>query len=165
MKNDFKSIQGISDLEIGTKIQLLKKNNVNTEIAFISHLLLPTGSEEISSDVFGTINKIAVSHTLSGNLNLGYNFGYNYLGEGTGDLTYSLAFGIGINENAGVYIEPFGEVSNMEEFLLNCDTGFTYLVNPHFQLDFSFGTGITQRMNYISVGFSWLMKHDRIKTD
>jgi hypothetical protein len=33
---------GLSDLEPGIKVQILKKEEINTEIAFITHLILPT---------------------------------------------------------------------------------------------------------------------------
>ena len=33
---------GLSDIELGLKIQVLKKENINTEIAFISHLIIPS---------------------------------------------------------------------------------------------------------------------------
>ncbi len=43
------------------------------------------------------------------------------------------------------------------------DAGFTYLANEDLQFDFSFGTGIKERMNYISVSFSWLI--DQLEDD
>jgi biopolymer transport protein ExbD len=48
--------------------------------------------------------------------------------------------------------------SMVKEFVLNFDTGFTYLANENLQFDFSFGTGLNHRMNYLSIGFSWLLK-------
>ncbi len=158
LKNETGTVQGISDLEIGTKIQVLQEENRNTEIAFLSHLVMPTGTTEISGDTFGTINKISIAHELGGNLGLGYNLGYNYLGEGNGDLTYSVALGVGVNDRVGLYIEPYGELQNCEDFLLNVDAGITYLANEDLQFDFSFGTGTEETMNYVSVGFSWLLK-------
>jgi len=150
--------EGVSDLEVGTKIQILRKENIDTEIALLSHLLLPTNSNNFTNDNYGTINKLSISHTINENVGLGYNVGYNYFGSGNGDFTYSLALGIGINEKAGVYVEPFGELSNMEELVVNFNTGFTYLLNKNLQFDFSFGTGINQSMNYLSIGMSWLME-------
>jgi len=154
---DNNSFQGISDLEIGAKIQMLKKESLNTEIAFLTHLIIPSGTHELTSGKYGSINKICISHELNENTEIGYNLGYNYFGEGDGDLTYSLALGIGVNDKVGIYIEPYGEVINLEEFILNFDSGITYLVNQNLQLDFSFGTGINHRMNYISAGCSWLI--------
>ena len=66
--------------------------------------------------------------------------------------------------NAEILIKPevgFGEISNLKEFVLNFDTGFTYLANENLQFDFSFGTGLNHRMNYLSIGFSWLLKKNK----
>ena len=160
LKPNGKKFEGIRDLEVGTKIKLLKKENLKTEIAFLSHLIIPTGTKHISIDKYGTSNKLSISHEITENFGIGYNLGYNYFCEGNGDLTYSFAFGIGINEKVGIYIEPYGEMANLDEFISNFDTGFTYLVNENLQLDFSFGAGINQSMNYMSIGCSWLIEKE-----
>jgi Putative MetA-pathway of phenol degradation len=151
--------QGISDIEIGAKIQIFKREESRFEVAFISHLLVPTGTEGVSIGNFGTINRLAVSQELNETLGLGYNLGYNYLGFGRGHLTYSMVLGVGVNEKVAIYIEPYGKLIDMEEFLLNFDTGLTYLVKDNVQLDFSFGTGLTHKMNYISLGCCWKIEN------
>ena len=149
------AVQGISDIEVGAKIQLFQKEDSRFEVAFLSHLLVPTGSENLSLESFGSINKLAVSQEINETLGLGYNLGYNYFGTGSGMLTYSAVLGVGVNDKVAIYIEPYGELIDMEEFLLNFDTGLTYLVKDNLQLDFSFGTGLTHKMNYISIGCCW----------
>lgn len=148
---------GISDLEVGTKIRLLNKKNLNTQIAFLSHFIIPSGTKEISSEQFGTSNKLSISHTLADNVALGYNVGYNTSFDGKGDLTYTLSLGIGVNDKVGIYAEPYGAMVDMEKFVSSFDAGFTYLANQNLQFDFSFGVGVNQRMNYLSLGCSWLV--------
>lgn len=157
LKNDLTSESdfGISDLEIGAKIQLFKKEDVNTEIAFLSHLILPTGSNGLTNDKFGTINKLAISHTLNDKLGLGYNVGYDNMGEGKGDFTYSAALGIGLGEKFGTYVELYGEYAEFSNWGSNFDSGLTYLVRDNLQLDASFGLGLNHKMHYFSLGFSW----------
>ena len=147
--------QGISDIEIGAKIQIFKREESRFEVAFISHLLVPTGTEGVSIGNFGTLNRLAVSQEINETLGLGYNLGYNYFGRGSGMLTYSAVLGVGVNDKVAIYVEPYGELVDMEEFVLNFDTGLTYLVKDNLQLDFSFGTGLTHKMNYISIGCCW----------
>lgn len=154
-KKTFNEKFGLSDFEIGTKIQILRRENINTEIAFISHLLIPAGSKSLTTNYWGSINKIAVSHIINNNMNLGYNAGYNYFGKGSGDLTYSLTIGIGLSNKAGGYFETFGEFSDFNKWVSNFDSGITYLLQKNLQLDFSFGIGLNQRMNYFAIGFSW----------
>ena len=153
-QNSSQKVSGISDLEIGTKLQLFKRENVNTEIAFLSHLILPTGSNGLTNNKFGTINKLSIAHDLSDGMSIGYNVGYDYFGEGNGNLTYSVALGIPITETFGIFIEPFGNLIEFDTLEANFDAGITYLLNDNVQLDFSFGTGINHTMNYLSVGCS-----------
>jgi hypothetical protein len=161
--NQFESIKnrttsdkfnGISDLEIGTKFQILQKENINTEIAFLSHLIIPTGSEELTIDKLGTINKLSISHVISESIGIGYNVGYDYFGEGSGNFTYSLALAIGLSPKLGIYLEPYGGIIEFDTHEANFDGGFTYLIHDNLQLDLSFGTGINHNMNYISAGAS-----------
>ena len=148
------TVKGITDLQIGTKIQLFKKKGINTEIAALSHIIVPTAKYDLSINKFGVINKLAISHELSNTIALGYNIGYDYYGTGKGNLTYSLSFGFGITDKIGFYLEPYGSIIEFDNHESNFDTGVTYLVNNRFQLDGSYGTGINHNMNYISVGMS-----------
>ena len=148
------SYDGISDLELGTKIQLFRKEGVNTEVAFLSHVVLPTASKELTNDKLGTINKLSISHSISESVGVGYNVGYDYFGEGNGDVTYSLALGIGLGNNFGIYLEPYGALLDIEKHEASFDAGITYLPQDNLQLDISFGTGINHNMNYFSVGLS-----------
>ena len=114
---------------------------------------MPTASEEMSSANFGTVNKLSVAHKIGEKTSLGYNIGYNYFGTGNGDLGFSLAAGFGITDKLGFYAEPYGEMVNFDKLSANFDTGFTYLAKENFQLDISYGFGINETMNYLSVGF------------
>lgn len=155
-KNTKEEITGIGDLEIGAKIQILQKEDVNTEIAFLTHVVLPTGSSDVSIGNYGTINKLSISHELSKNIGIGYNVGYNYFGIYNGFFTYSVVLGIGITDKAGIYLEPYGQIGIFgDKHLANFDAGVTYLIKDNFQLDLSFGLGINYNMNYIATGFSW----------
>lgn len=155
---DFGRANGISDLEVGTKIQLYRKENIGFEAAFITHLVLPTGSSHLTNSSYASISKLSTSHVLTENLSLGYNFGYNYFGQHKGDATYSVALSFSVNDKVGVYIEPYGQLSGLNTWVSNADGGFTFLIQENMQFDFSFGTGLNHRMNYLSVGLSWISR-------
>jgi hypothetical protein len=146
---------GFSDLALGAKIQILRKENVNTQIAFLSHFILPTGSDGISDGNIATDNTIAVSHHLNSFLDISYNIGYDYSGHGNGDMIYSVSLGGGVSEKAGIYAETYGELDELKEPFTNFDTGGTYLLKDNLQLDLSFGIGLNYEMHYFSVGCSW----------
>ena len=145
---------GISDLEIGAKVQLFKKETSTTEIAVLSHLILPTATKQLTNDELGSINKLSISHTVSETIGIGYNLGYDYFGTGNGNFTYSLAFGIGLSNTMGIYLEPYGAVIDFETHEASFDAGVTYLPQDNLQFDLSYGIGLNHTMNYISVGCS-----------
>lgn len=149
-------ISGIGDLQLGFKVELFNEESSGTQIGFMSHLVMPTGSEQLSTDQWGMVNKLLISHELSDRWSVGYNLGYDFFEIEEGDLTYSLAFGYSLSDKIGLYVEPYGAIVNFDDHIANFDAGFTYLANDRLQYDFSFGTGINQKMNYVAVGLSLL---------
>ena len=155
IKVDQKRSSGFNDLALGAKVNLLDADK--TAIGFMSRALIPTGSRAFTNDKWGVSSILAISHNLNEKSELAYNLGYEYLGSGNGNLTYALVYGLDLNDRFGIYIEPYGEISDMKELMLNANTGLTYLVQNDFQLDFSVGTGINHNMNYMALGASWLI--------
>ena len=145
---------GLNDLELGVKVQLFQKENSKTEVAFLSHVIIPTASDELGSSETGVVNKLSISHALSGGFGLGYNVGYNYT-DSLHFFTYSLALGYSISDSVGFFVEPYGILGAEGFFENNFDFGFTFLLNPNFQLDTSYGFGFNNDVHYFSAGFSW----------
>jgi hypothetical protein len=150
----------IGDIELGAKVQILRNENINMEIAFLSHLVIPTTSVDSINLGLGTVNKLSIAHELGEHFGLGYNVGYNYFGQGKGILTYSVALGVGITDKVGVYIEPYGDLVNFEKHLANFDGGVTYLIQNNLQLDISYGFGMNHTMNYMAFGISWNISNE-----
>ena len=147
-------LSGLNDLEFGAKLQLYKPNKSNTEIAFLSHIVIPTAKEIISTNSIGVVNKLAISHDISNTIGIGYNIGYDFI-EKEHSLTYSIALGIALSNGIGFYVEPYGTMSENGFFENNYDFGCTYLINKNLQLDASYGRGFNNNMEYISAGLSW----------
>lgn len=154
--NDLQRTSGLGDVQVGTKIRILDKDDVPTKVAFVSHLIVPTGSRGISYEAYRAINRVSVSHVLMEGVDLGYNLGYNYYTDKNGDLTYSVVLDVAINDKVEIFVEPFGEYTRLLTFNASFDAGLTYLVKDNMQLDFSYGSGINHKMNFMSVGFTWL---------
>lgn len=155
LKTGADKINGLSDLEIGAKIQVLKNENKNTEIAFLSHVIVPTGNDALSNGSWGTVSKLAFSNPINDVIGIGYNIGYSNFGFDNGSIFYSFVTGFSITDRISAYIEPFGEIVNFETLFVNADTGITYLLRENFQLDFSLGTGINYKTKYLAFGLSW----------
>ena len=145
---------------VSLKIHILKKENSLFEIALLSHLVLNIGLEHTLNTQLGSVNRLCFSHPSDNKLSLGYNIGYNYFGVNTGDLTYSIVLGIGVNNKLSLYIEPYGDFIDMEDHLASINMGATYLLKDNFQLDCSFGTGLNYNTSYTAVGFSWYLLKD-----
>lgn len=158
-----KKFSGFNDIEIGFKVQIFKKENSNTEIAFLTHVSIPTANERLSSNVVGIINKLAISHLISNKIGLGYNIGFDYV-EHQSALTYAVVIGISLSENLSFYFEPYGSWGESDIFESNFDTGFTFLLNKNFQLDVSYGLGLNNDMQFISTGFSWKIPDFLVRT-
>ncbi|NOQ74739.1 MAG: hypothetical protein GQ574_22185 [Crocinitomix sp.] len=143
----------IDNLQVGFKWKIAEGDRVKPQIGFMSHVVLPSGTNAVDG-VYGVVNKLLFSHGFSNGWGLGYNLGYTYLGTGDGDLTYSISLAMPITEKLGAYIESYGAYENIQNFVTNADAGITYLLKDNIQLDYSFGVGITNRMNYQALGIS-----------
>ena len=117
--------EGTSDVEIGTKVQLWQREGSRTEIAYLGHVVLPTGDEGLRGFQTGMVNKLCISHDVGSDWALGYNLGYDIENE-EGTFTYALAIGKAINDRLGLYFEPYGEVGNGIH-LASFDAGLTLL--------------------------------------
>lgn len=126
----------------------------------VIHAILPTGSEFLSNNTIGIVNKVAVSHQVTQQTSIAYNVAYINTNNGTDNYTYSLAFVKGINKRVGFYIEPYGELASLKHYIANVDAGITYLLTNQLQLDFSLGTGLNNQMNYMATGLSWLIEKE-----
>ena len=137
---------------ISNKNGQVKKDEISTEMAFLSHIVIPTASQMFGNEKMGIINKLCVSHTSNNSVDIGYNFGYNYFGDNLGDVTYSLVLGFEIVDKINIYLEPYGEIIEFEKFVSNINMGITYLLKDNIQLDHSFGIAINHPFNFVSIG-------------
>ncbi len=145
------------NFEIGTKIGLFDRPESTTDIGFIGHLSVPSGTESFTDNDYGFIGRFCFSHDLSESFNISYNLGGDYFNDNF-EFAYTLAFGFAVNDKVGIYFEPYGYFGGDDSSNLLGDMGVTYLFTPDFQFDFSYGLGITERSNYIAIGGSWLFK-------
>lgn len=162
---DLTRTSGISDIQLGTKIRLLDKPEENTKVAWITDVTIPTGSRGITPNLYKAINSLAISHVLADNINLFYNAGFNFYPTKNGDITYAIGLGVNVTDKVNFYIEPYGEYIRLQTYEASFNTGITYLVKDNVQLDFSYGSGLNHKMNFLSVGFSWNALRNRVQNE
>jgi len=148
-----RGLNGISDIQLGLKYNFVSNDAVS--IAYMGHIILPNGSDNVSIGNVGTVNRINIDHNLGEHFSSGINLGYEYYDSSNGNFVYTWAVGASLTEKLGFYGEVFGDWEEFESWTSNIDFGFTYLLKPQLQLDFSIGTGLTEKYNYYSMGFSW----------
>ncbi len=144
---------GIGDLQLGAKLFILESDK--TQISFLSHLVLPTGNTNFTHDDYAVRNKLIIGHVLGEKVGVAYNLGYDYYNESI--FTYSFALNLNLTKKLIISIEPYGSFDENEEHVSNFNTGLIYLAKNNLQLDFSFGLGMNNVMNYTSIGLSWNM--------
>jgi len=142
---------GIGDLQLGAKMFIL--DSEVTQISFLSHLVLPTGNTNFTHGDYAVRNKLIIGHVLGDRVGIAYNLGYDYFDESI--FTYSFALNLNLTKDLLISIEPYGSIDESDELVSNFNTGLIYLVSNNFQLDFSFGLGTNNDMNYTSIGLSW----------
>ena len=147
-----------SDIQVGAKVQLYRKEGANTEALILGHMSLPSGGAE--PDYFG---KLCVSHQILDNFSIGYNVGYRTVGV-LDYFDYSCAFSFSVTDKLSVFAEQYGQLSLSKlavvpplDDVFGYDAGLTYLLNDRLQLDWVFGSGINIDMNFVSVGCSALI--------
>lgn len=151
------SNNGFSNTSIGAKFRLAENTDRGTQAALLFDLVVPTGSQEVALNKFLASLRHLFSWNFSEQANLTSNIGVYWAEEQAISLTYSFAVGYAINDKWGVFIEPFGEVFQFDDFSIAIDGGLTYLLNSKMQFDASAGSGINNDFYFMGLGFSWLI--------
>lgn len=141
---------GFEDGSIGFKYMLSQGSGgfglKKPRISLIGDTSLPIGSRDFRERKLQPGAKLLLGWDLSERLALSSNLNYAYLsedGERFGEFSGSLSLGISLTERVGSYIEVFGFFPGGDrENTRFVNGGFTYLVNPNFQLDTRLGFGL-----------------------
>jgi hypothetical protein len=146
-QNSAGSGSGAGDGEVGTKIYLGEERGALPEAALLGSVSIPWGDSEISTDEVDPAFRFAFSHTLTDKLGLGYNLGAEWETENNstlGSFVYTIALGIGLTEEIGMFVEFFGDVGlSASGSSHTFDGGFTYLLRENVQLDILGGVGLS----------------------
>jgi len=146
---------GLTPIKLGAKMHVTDEKGVWPEISFIGNITLPwIGEEEFRPDFTAPDFRFIFLHTLGDRFALGYNLGIAWDGFGPNPTyVYSLVLSAAVVGNLSAFAEVYGgfieDVGDEHSF----DVGLTYLVNPNFQLDASFGSAFTKpNSHYFNFG-------------
>lgn len=128
-------VKGFEDMALGLKWAIIQDN-----VAVLVGTTIPTGADDFGSSKLQPSITLALAKDINETLSIGVNVGIAGLSDGDSnvmELSASTALGISLTDKLGMFVEYFGfyysedDGKDMHYF----DTGFTYLVNPTFQLD------------------------------
>lgn len=147
---------GTGDMLFGVKYQFL---NGSTSGGYLGHIIVPSGTPEVSNGNLGMNHHIAMNHQVTEWLSVTWNAGIEYFVEDDLNGLFALSFGFGITDRIGYFTEIYGDWPGFEGLNFYYDHGFTFLVKQNLQLDFSMGTGISDKSSYYAIGASWYVPY------
>ena len=138
----------LESVTIGARYQMSKlESELKSSLQFSYDFSEQNESSQLTYNLGGSFTN-SFGYTVNLGLNLDEDFSLN-----TG--IYAFNFSYALNDKFGVFLEPFGTFLK-SDFQLNIDTGFYYVLNNNFQIDFQIGesdglflgTGITWRVPF-----------------
>jgi len=154
-------VRGNDDLYLGVKLWLTEQQGILPEMTILPQMLVPTGSNAFTNDqVLAGVNWL-YSWDLTENLSLAGSSQINRTRDDVGhyysEFAQSVALGLGITDEVGVYMEYYGffptsaVAANVgAEHYMN--GGVAYLYNDNVQFDVRVGTGLNRRANDFFTG-------------
>lgn len=160
-KQDFQGeeiiLSGISNAQIGARLNLLDGQGVGPNIGIQSRLRLNVLSGDFNQENIGSTTILAISQGLGQKFGLTTNVGITWIGNNSDPIgTYVLNLGMDITDKVSIFIENYGNLAS-QDFDTRFDTGAALIVNPNLKLDFSAGYGNNESIRdyFFDIGFSW----------
>lgn len=146
---------GIQYLDFGAKIALFNLPEKNIYSSLILHnFVYQHDGNNLKNEDFHLIPKIAISHSLSSKIGIGYNLGLEYFENKINSYLFTASISSSLSDKIGFFLEPYCFLKNGSANEINFNGGLTYLISDDLQLDTSYGIGLNNQMNFLSAGIS-----------
>ncbi|ADR21349.1 hypothetical protein MATR_10220 [Marivirga tractuosa] len=163
---EFNWISNSGPIVVGSKVNLLEESGLIPQTAVLAEYGINTANPSTFENNSYYRIQMSSIYQLNPQWYLMANLGYDKLFENLGRLRFTLNSGFSINEKLSVYAEIYGFRSESLTPLNYFDGGFTYLINPKFQLDLHAGFDLVQQVNnvdnyqqsFLSIGLGYLFK-------
>lgn len=129
-------LRGINSISTGAKIKMSEEDRWIPESAFLFELELPIGVEEFRPSEVQPAMRLAMMHTLSDTLSLGYNLGGAWdIDTQNAAFLYTASLGKGLSEKWAMFFELFGNFNSQTDNAHSFDFGGTHIIKSNVQLD------------------------------
>lgn len=157
-----RSINGVSNTEIGARINLIENMGWISSLGLQGRILLKAQSTDFQRQNIGTTFTLATGHQISDRFAISTNWGVYNSGYALaeGDETrfhYILNAAYSINNKLGCFAEVYGDLKDGSSFF---DGGISYLVSDDLQLDASTGWLGQEDIDswFVDFGVSWRLR-------
>jgi hypothetical protein len=153
---------GITNIQLGGKLNFLKEKRLRPKISLIAHYDFRRFRTLYKGDTIDAANfRFAMLHTLSNVISLGYNIGMawkTFRSEPAYIYTFSPRFKI--TEKCFAFVELYGFIWRNQSPEHTVDFGIAYNISNNFKIDASAGFGLNKNApdNFYSIGASYRIK-------
>jgi len=151
-----KSLLGLTNFNIGSKIKICDQNNFLPKITFVTAYLMPfAGLDSLRPKYGGGLIQLAMSHSLGGKCSIYSNLGATWNGNDPFPIyNYVVSLYFSPLNRFWTFAELYGQIPESGTGSMGSDCGLSYQTGENFQLDLSFGADLSDPENnyYLQIG-------------
>jgi hypothetical protein len=166
-KSTQNNIRGISPLTVGIKTHIIEQRGWIPETDILADIIIPLGNSDLQPTGLGHDILLLFQNDISSKVAINYNVGLIWDGFTNNDtFTASFCFNYLPTDRIGLFIEYYDFLRRKGVKEHGIDGGFTFLIAPHVQADFSAGVSLADgKLNhFVSSGLSFRF-YKKSKTD
>ena len=135
---------GATNGALGLKHEVQQGDGARPQVAVVGHVALPVGAEDVGAGDTAVDLVLAAEWALHPRVGFGLNVGGEvvFAADTESRQWFSGAFGIGVTDRLGLFVEGFSFTDELEAFTSYLDTGLTYLLHDDLQIDVRVGQGL-----------------------
>jgi Putative MetA-pathway of phenol degradation len=153
---------GITNVQLGGKINFLKEKGLRPKVSLIAHYDFRRFRTLYKGDTIDAANfRFSMQHTLSNTISIGYNIGMKWKRfRSSPAYIYTLSPRFNITEKWFAFVEVFGFIWKKYSPEHSIDFGAAYNISDNFKIDASAGFGLNKKApdNFYSIGASFRFK-------
>jgi len=152
------TIKGLSPITVGLKTHIIEQRNWIPETDILVDIIIPVGNSSLQPYTLGHDVLLLFQNDISPKMAINYNVGLIWDGFSQENLfTASFCFNYLPNDRVGLFVEYYDFLRHEGAKEHGIDSGFTFLIWPLVQADFSAGISMVEQNtnHFISTGISF----------